>query len=42
MALFKAGKPNLITALQEEAEQGLQLQGATAIEDKLQEGRHPM
>ena len=38
VARFKAGEPNQITALQEEAERGLQLQGATAIEDKLQDG----
>ena len=38
VAKFKAGEPNQITELQEEAERGLQLQGATAIEDKLQGG----
>ena len=38
VARFKAGEPNQISALQEEAERGLQLQGATAIEDKLQDG----
>ena len=38
VAKFKAGKPNAISELQEEAERGLQLQGASAIEDKLQDG----
>lgn len=36
--LMKEGKPNQITALQVELESSLQLQGATAIEDKLQDG----
>ncbi|UIZ28466.1 hypothetical protein KXD40_009351 [Peronospora effusa] len=34
----KHGKPNAIDDLMEEIEQGLELVGATAIEDKLQEG----
>ena len=34
----KDGKPNAIDDLMEEIEQGLELIGATAIEDKLQEG----
>ncbi|RMX68185.1 hypothetical protein DD238_007664 [Peronospora effusa] len=34
----KDGKPNAIDDLMEEIEQGLELVGATAIEDKLQEG----
>ena len=38
VAKFKAGEPNRITDLQEEAEAMQQLQGATAIEDKLQDG----
>ncbi|KAL1521781.1 hypothetical protein AB1Y20_021434 [Prymnesium parvum] len=36
--LMKAGKSNKISALQEELESMLELQGATAIEDKLQDG----
>ena len=39
MAAYKAGEPeNLITLLQAELECELTLLGATAIEDKLQEG----
>ena len=38
VAKFKAGEPNLISQLQDEAEGSLCLQGATAIEDKLQDG----
>ncbi|EEY63415.1 phospholipid-transporting ATPase, putative [Phytophthora infestans T30-4] len=34
----KDGKPNAIDALMEEIEEGLELIGATAIEDKLQDG----
>lgn len=37
-SLRKAGKPNSIDALMDEAETGLTLQGATAVEDKLQVG----
>ena len=34
--LFRAGLPGAISRLQAEVESGLTLQGATAIEDKLQ------
>lgn len=37
-ALRKAGRPNAIDALMDEAEMDLTLQGATAVEDKLQLG----
>jgi len=38
VAAYKSGDPCLITELQEQLESGLTLQGATAIEDKLQDG----
>ena len=38
VARHKAGEPSEISALQAEVEANLTLQGATGIEDKLQEG----
>ena len=38
VARLKTGEPNEIQRLQQQAEKGLTLQGATALEDKLQDG----
>ena len=38
MRKLKAGEPNEISRLQSEVECELELQGASAIEDKLQDG----